>query len=355
MELYDFFNGKGYSDENYENQINNILFRFLLTHEYETPHLLTPLTEITVTDLELCGSGSFGIVYKKENKCIKQIDKQNLKNGFLECKLLDTEIDILKQLKENKYTISFIELLQSNKAYYIITDYGGKSLSKMLSENNELEFHKKLNIIKQISEAVSYIHAEKIAHCDLNPSNILINSAGIIKLCDFGFSVNIDNTKDVAVCGTIGYYSPQMHNTSCNLDIFKNDSWSVGVTFLYILSITNILFKEWIDMYKQTKISFSNVNHILSDFTRELILYHMHDGIEQIVLLMKCIIHLLRYDQQERHYIYDINRKHIKNMQIYDYTVRMVNRNDVLIYISELIYTYLIPKKTNKINPAILW
>lgn len=43
-------------------------------------------------------------------------------------------------------------------------------------------------LFKQILSAVHFMHSHGVAHCDIKPENILLNSDGLIKLCDFGTS-----------------------------------------------------------------------------------------------------------------------------------------------------------------------
>ncbi|KAK8842942.1 hypothetical protein M9Y10_025808 [Tritrichomonas musculus] len=43
-------------------------------------------------------------------------------------------------------------------------------------------------IIYQMAEGMKYFHFKKIIHCDLKPSDILIDENGIIKICDFCIS-----------------------------------------------------------------------------------------------------------------------------------------------------------------------
>lgn len=350
MELYDFFSGKG---DNYENQINSLLFRFLLKHEYNASNLIVPFVDdINLDGTEICGKGIYGTVYKKEGVCVKQFDKAHLKEGAKCVKDLNNEIEILKLFRDSEYTISFIDLLQTDKAYYIVTDFGGIPLSRLMHGEQEIEFYLKLTLIKQIANAVSYIHEQGIAHCDIKPSNILISDGGLVKLCDFGFSVMVGKTKKITMCGTSGFYSPQMYDPRVNLNLYKNDSWSVGVTFLYILSTDKQIFRVWVAMYELHKLKEENTTHILSEFVDNVIMKYMNDGINYAYFVVKCTIELLIFSQEQRQHIHTLNKK-IQTINEYNYTIQFVSKEVTESCINELVFTYLIPKKSNSIVPVV--
>lgn len=42
--------------------------------------------------------------------------------------------------------------------------------------------------IYQIAEGMKFIHFNRIIHCDIKPSNILVSSDGTIKICDTGIT-----------------------------------------------------------------------------------------------------------------------------------------------------------------------
>jgi len=67
-------------------------------------------------------------------------------------------------------------------------------------------------------------------HRDLKPSNILLNSHGEIKLCDFGDSVELINSKAGSIVGTMGYMAPErIYGQHYNI---TSDVWSLGVTLM---------------------------------------------------------------------------------------------------------------------------
>lgn len=85
--------------------------------------------------------------------------------------------------------------------------------------------------MKNILQAVSYLHTKNIVHRDIKPENIVFNSEGILKIVDFGTSkINILKfmTKKH---GTPYYVAPEVLDGRYNE---KCDVWSCGV-MLYIL------------------------------------------------------------------------------------------------------------------------
>ena len=73
-------------------------------------------------------------------------------------------------------------------------------------------------IIKQLLEAISYLHELGIMHRDIKPENILLTDNSDIpniKLVDFGLSkLSGPNDKQTLACGTLGYVAPEVLSQS---------------------------------------------------------------------------------------------------------------------------------------------
>ena len=71
---------------------------------------------------------------------------------------------------------------------YLVMEYvEGETLDQYCTAH-ELDFRKRLDLFRQICEAVHFAHQRQIIHRDLKPGNILVTTEGELKLLDFGIA-----------------------------------------------------------------------------------------------------------------------------------------------------------------------
>ncbi|KAK7340521.1 hypothetical protein VNO77_21227 [Canavalia gladiata] len=107
-----------------------------------------------------------------------------------------------------------------------------------ISPTMELDWRKRVNIVKGIAYAVSYLHHDctpPIVHRDMSTSNVLLNLEWEPSVSDFGTArlLNHDSSNRTIVAGTIGYIAPELAYTMVVSE--KCDVYSFGVVALETL------------------------------------------------------------------------------------------------------------------------
>ena len=196
--------------------------------------------------LEKIGRGKFSSVYKVHSKkdgnyyAMKIIKKKDL--SPTELSVLQKESKIMEILN-HRNVIKFYEASENTENYiYILELVKGIDLFEYVLENFPLEENKVSLIMKQLFNAINYIHEAGIIHRDLKPENVMIelDSRKIVKkvkIIDFGLSCYIDDLKDldnIIRCGTINYSAPEMINKEMVYNE-KIDIYSLGVIMYFLL------------------------------------------------------------------------------------------------------------------------
>ncbi|NXE44145.1 MP2K2 kinase, partial [Ptilorrhoa leucosticta] len=83
----------------------------------------------------------------------------------------------------------------------------------------------------QVLRGLAYLREKhQIMHRDVKPSNILVNSRGEIKLCDFGVSGQLIDSMANSFVGTRSYMSPErLQGTHYSV---QSDIWSMGLSLV---------------------------------------------------------------------------------------------------------------------------
>ncbi len=114
---------------------------------------------------------------------------------------------------EGGHVARIYDLGIDGKQFFIAMEYlSGPSLAAVMAEEGKIDVSEAMAMAKQICEAVAEAHSLGIVHRDLKPLNILFDSAGRIRVMDFGMSRALDASGDTtsgALLGTPRYMAPE--------------------------------------------------------------------------------------------------------------------------------------------------
>jgi PAS domain S-box-containing protein len=122
----------------------------------------------------------------------------------------------------------------------VLEDFGGNSLDRLRGKSWSLDDF--LSLALQVVETLGHVHARRIMHKDINPSNIVFNpDTGQAKIIDFGLSTvlpreNIARVNLNVLEGTLAYISPEQTGRINRPVDYRTDFYSLGVTFYELLT-----------------------------------------------------------------------------------------------------------------------
>ncbi len=151
------------------------------------------------------------------------------------------EAKILSEV-HHPYIVNVLEVFEENNTAYIAMEYiSGFSLKYMLEKNGILPEATILKYVRQIGEALQFVHDKSILHLDIKPSNILIDKNGNARLIDFGVSKRYDieqeETSTTMLTLSKGFASiEQYDNEGIQMFSPRPDIYSLGATMYNLLT-----------------------------------------------------------------------------------------------------------------------
>ncbi|CAH1783735.1 unnamed protein product [Owenia fusiformis] len=187
---------------------------------------------------DVLGTGAFSEVILAEDRqqrgryvAIKCIDRKALKGKE---DSLENEIDVLRRLKHPNI-VQLVEVYDDKHYVYLVMELvtGGELFDRIVEKGSYTEMDAS-SLIKQVLEAVDYMHDKGVVHRDLKPENLMFereSDDARIMVVDFGLARSSSYDMSTA-CGTPGYVAPEvLEQKPYGKEV---DIWSIGV-ISYIL------------------------------------------------------------------------------------------------------------------------
>ena len=235
---------------------------------------------------KIIGCGSFGQVFlvlnslNKKLYAIKHMDKKSLSLKLNTLEGIYKEIYIQSRI-DHPNILPILYVNETTSEFVIVLEYAsGGSLFHYIRRKKYLNEPLAFSLFIQVVNAVYFLHKNNFIHRDIKPENILLFDNNIVKLCDFGWCVRLEEGQQrVTFCGTTEYMSPELVNHE---EYSKEiDVWSLGVLLYEMVhgfspfrpDKPNFKAKDVIENIRLHKLKF---HKYVSEECKELI-YHLLD------------------------------------------------------------------------------
>ncbi len=131
---------------------------------------------------------------------------------------------------------------QEGGRFFLVMEFvDGRDLEQIVESEGPLEGNVAADYIRQAAEGLQHGHERKIIHCDIKPSNLLLNDKGVVKIVDMGMSRLQDpdkageGTGGDQILGSVDYLAPEQALESKDFD-HRADIYSLGCTLYFLLT-----------------------------------------------------------------------------------------------------------------------
>lgn len=155
---------------------------------------------------KLLGRGSFGEVWAgtQQRSGLRVAVKVLTRREGLDWLYFKHEVGRLREVAEHPHVVSLIDADLSHEPPYFVMPL---LLRGSLHEAREFDTARALVWFQEIASALRYCHEKGLLHCDLKPSNVMLDEEGHVRLVDYGQSRS-KGDKSVT-WGTLGFMAPE--------------------------------------------------------------------------------------------------------------------------------------------------
>lgn len=143
---------------------------------------------------------------------------------------------------QHRYIVHVRDIFEENNtAYYVMNYIQGQSVLQILNNQGPLLEGKALKYIRQIADALNYVHQKNILHLDIKPGNIMIDQNDNAILIDFGAAKHYNEETGENTTQTQGIYTDiyapyEQINRLINRFSAATDIYSLGCTLFVMLT-----------------------------------------------------------------------------------------------------------------------
>ncbi|XP_038850431.1 triple functional domain protein-like isoform X1 [Salvelinus namaycush] len=191
------------------------------------------------TEVTELGRGRFSVAKRCDQRGSKRaVAAKHVNKRLMRREQVLQELRILQCL-EHPHLVGLLDTFETATSYVLVLEMAdqGRLLDYIVSWGNLTE-EKVALYLRDILEALHYLHSWRIAHLDLKPENVLVeqNSAQpVVKLTDFGDAVQLNSGHYIhPLLGSPEFSAPEL--VLGQPVSLTSDLWSLGVVTYVVLS-----------------------------------------------------------------------------------------------------------------------
>ncbi|CDP06348.1 unnamed protein product [Coffea canephora] len=263
----------------------------------------------------LLGEGSFGSVYKGilSDGIVVAVKVFNLQVEGASTSF-DRECEVLKSLRHRNLTKVLGNCSNPDFKALVLKYMPNGNLEKWLYSNNHfLDRFQRVNIMIDVACALEYLHYgyyTPVVHCDLKPSNILLDEDMVASVSDFGITKMFGEGESIlhtVTLATLGYIAPEYGSEG--LVSRRIDVYSFGIVLMETFSrvkpsdemfSSDLSLKSWVEDSLPNALQVIDANLIRPEDE------HFTGKLKCVILILKLALNCCRESPGERMNMKDV-------------------------------------------------
>jgi len=187
------------------------------------------------------GVGAYAVVYQVRDKvtseafALKMIEKEPMRVRLMLTQLA-REASLLQVHAETPHIVQLLETTMTSTHMFLRFNLCQESLEDMAKDHGPMAEEEAFRWLRQACVGVQGLHATGVIHRDLKPSNFIVDSEGMLCICDFGWACTEEDALS-GQCGTPDYSPPETRGDARKDDVHtpKVDIYALGACFQHLV------------------------------------------------------------------------------------------------------------------------